>query len=266
MQDSVMDISIESEQNELERIIKKKDISTVYQPIVSLIDAEIIGYEALSRAPIDSSFEDTDKLFRVAQKYNKTWKLEQICRIKAIERASNLDKNKFLFLNVDPRIIRDEKFKRGFTKEFLNKHNMSPDSIIFEITERTCINDYVSFKKAIKHYVDQGYKIAIDDTGSGYSGLKLLNETKPHYMKIDMELIRGINEDKFKQSLLSCFVKLSEATNMKLIAEGIETKEELITLINLGVYAGQGYYIGKPKSAFTDIDDFVKEIILSSTS
>lgn len=255
-------ISDYNEVKELESIIKNKNISTVYQPIVSLLDGTIIGYEALSRGPKNSPMQAPDKLFKAAQVHNKTWELEQLCRIKAIERAANLEKNKHLFINVDPYIFKDEKFKKGFTKEFLAEHNMSPDCIIFEITEKTCIEDYKSFKQALNNYVDQGYKIAIDDTGSGYSGLKMLNETKPHYIKIDMDLIRNVNEDFFKQSLLECFVKLSEATNMKLIAEGIETEEELKTLINLGVYAGQGFFIGRPAGIFLDISNSVKDLII----
>ena len=249
------------DKKELESILDNKNITTVYQSIVSLVDGTIIGYEALSRGPVGSHLQKPDELFKVAQIYNKTWELEQLCRIKAIERADNLEKNKYLFINVDPHIFKDEKFKKGFTKDFLAEHNMSPKSIIFEITEKTCIEDYTSFRQALSNYVDQGYKIAIDDTGSGYSGLKMLNETKPHFVKIDMDLIRDINEDLFKQSLVECFVKLSEATNMKLIAEGIETEEELKTLIKLGVYAGQGFFISRPAGTFLDISNSVKDLI-----
>lgn len=262
MINSLVKFSTYNEVKELNNIIKNKNITTVYQPIVSLSDGQIIGYEALSRGPIGSPLQNPDKLFKAAQAHYKTWELEQLCRIKAIEKAANIEKNKYLFINVDPYIFKDEKFKKGFTKEFLAQHNMSPDCIIFEITEKTCIEDYTSFKQALNNYVDQGYKIAIDDTGSGYSGLKMLNETKPHFVKIDMDLIRNINEDSFKQSLIECFVKLSEATNMRLIAEGIETEEELETLINLGVYAGQGFFIGRPAGAFLDIPTPVKDFII----
>lgn len=263
MLNTLVDISKYNELKELEDILSNRNISTVYQPIISLIDGEIIGYEALSRGPENSSLQSPDKLFGTAQTYNKTWEVEQLCRTKAIERANNIEKDKYLFINVDPHIFKDEKFKKGFTKEFLAEHNMSPNSIIFEITEKTCIEDYRGFKQALSNYVDQGYKIAVDDMGSGYSGLKMLNETKPHYVKIDMDLIRNINEDFFKQSIIESFVKLSKTTNMKLIAEGIETEEELKTLINLGVYAGQGFFISRPCENFIDIPGFVKELVKS---
>lgn len=171
---------------ELEMILKKGEIITVYQPIVSLKDGSVIGYEALSRGPKNSSLQKPDKLFSAAQLHSRTWELEQLCRVKAIERAKDLQKDKLLFINVDPHIFKDDKFRKGFTKEFLAQHNMSPESIIFEITEKTSIEDYQSFRAALSNYIGQGYKIAIDDTGSGYSGLKMLTETKPHYVKIDI--------------------------------------------------------------------------------
>lgn len=251
-----MDIDLE-----LTKILENKEITTVFQPIVNLKTGIIIGYEALSRGPLDSPLHLPDKLFKAAERCNKIWELESLCRIKAIEKSSCLSKDKYLFLNVDPQIFKDEKFKKGFTKEFLAFHNMSPDSIIFEITEKTAIEDYNSFKIALDNYVNQGYKIAIDDTGAGYSGLKTLAETKPHYIKIDMDLVRNIDKDSFKQAIMKTFVSLSNATNMKLIAEGIETKEELTTLINLGVYAGQGFFILRPAGAFLDIPEEVKNLI-----
>lgn len=261
--DNKLSGKISMEYEELKRILSSGDISSVFQLIVSLSDGKVIGYEALSRGPITSELYAPDMLFEIAAKYNRVWDLELLCRVKAIERARDIEKDKFLFINVDPHILKDEKFKKGFTKEFLAEHNMSPETIIFEITEKTSIEDYKTFKAVLKNYVDQGYKIAIDDTGSGYSGLKMLSETKPHFVKIDMDLIRDIDRDFFKQALIKCFVSLSEVTGMRLIAEGIETKEELLTLIDLGVYAGQGYYINRPAAALEGITKEITELIIN---
>ncbi|CAH2214507.1 GGDEF domain-containing protein [Tepidibacter aestuarii] len=247
--------------NEFENIIKNGSITTLFQPIVNLIDGETIGYEALSRGPRNSIFSSPIELLKIAEQQNKTWELELLFRIKAIEKAQSIDRSKLLFLNVDPNIIRDDKFKKGFTKEFLRKYNISPECVIFEITERTAIEDYKSFTKVLKHYVDQGYKIAVDDVGAGYSGLKTITQTKPHYIKIDMELIRDIDRDLFKQALIKSLVDLANTTNTKLIAEGIETEEELQCLIKLGVYAGQGYFLQKPADTFLDICENIKDII-----
>lgn len=251
---------------ELNRILSQAQIHTVFQPIVSLREGEILGYEALSRGPSESILASPLALFKAADELGMTWELELICRQKAIERAGKLDDGRFLFINIDPNIIRDEKFKRGFTKEFLKTHDISPDSIIFEITERTAIGDYETFSQVLSNYTEQGYKIAIDDMGAGYSGLRTITNTKPHYIKIDMELIRDIDRDAFKQALIKNIVNLSLSTNIKVIAEGIETEGELQTLIRLGVYAGQGYYLQRPASTFLEIPETIKNKIAQYNS
>lgn len=251
---------------ELVSILRTESISTVYQPIVSLTDGSIIGYEALSRGRQGSILEKPDLLFGTAKKYNKVWDIELLCRVKAIKNAYNLPYDKKLFLNVDPDVIKDEHFKKGFTHDFLLKHNVDPGCIIFEITEKTSIEDYKSFKSILENYIDQGYKIAIDDTGSGYSGLKLLAETHPQYIKVDMDLIRGIDKDSFKQALLTNFLSFSEVTNMKIIAEGIETIDELITLIDIGIPYGQGYFLHRPSPEFVEIHPEIQRKIININS
>ena len=247
---------------ELEKILKSESINTVFQPIISLENGSVIGYEALSRGPEDSPLHLPENLFSTAEDCDRIWELELLCRVKAIERAKMIDKNKLLFINVDPKIFKDERFRKGFTRDFLKKHNMSPNLIIFEITEKTAIEDYKSFKIALNNYVNQGYKIAIDDMGTGYSGLKTLMETKPHYIKIDISFISGIDKDEFKQELVKNFVSLAHLTNMKIIAEGIETEKELLKLINLGVSAGQGYLLQRPYKNFLDISEDIKKKII----
>ncbi|MTI70643.1 MAG: GGDEF domain-containing protein [Firmicutes bacterium] len=250
-------------EKEFYNILQNENITTLFQPIVNLTNGEVIGYESLSRGPKDSKLKSPLELLKIANKLNKLWDLELLFRKKAIEKAKSINKNKLLFINVDPNIIKDSNFKKGFTKGFLKKNNISPESIIFEITERTAIHDYESFTKILDNYINQGYKIALDDAGAGYSGLKTISETKPHYIKLDMDLIRNIDKDIFKQALIKAFVDLSISTDTLLIAEGIETKEELQTIIRLGVYAGQGYFLQRPAGTFLEISEKKKAIIKS---
>lgn len=247
---------------ELEMILETGAITSVFQPIISLKDASVIGYEALSRGPENSSLQFPDKLFSTAEYYNKSWELESLCRVKALEKAQRITNDKLLFLNVDPLIFSDEKFRKGFTKNFLSSHNIPASSIIFEITEKTAIQDYARFRQALSNYTDQGYQIAIDDTGSGYSGLTTLTEIKPNYVKIDINLIRDIHKDAFKQALIKALVSFSNSTNIKLIAEGIECEKELAMLIDLDVYAGQGFYIQRPSCDFIPIKTECKNFIV----
>lgn len=244
-------------------ILLNKSIDTYFQPIVSLINGEFIGYEALTRGPKESPLHFPDLLFSCAKRFNKTWEFDLLCRITAIERAKAIIGNKYLFINIDPDIIKDPEFKKGFTKEYLKGYGISPKHIIFEITEHTAISDYRSFKEIIDNYRTQGYRIAIDDAGDGYSGLRMLSEIRPNFIKIDMELVRNIDKDMLKRELLKCIQRFAESTSLKIIAEGIETYDELKTLIDIGIEYGQGYFIQRPNPEFIEINPMVKDNIIS---
>ncbi|RCX19294.1 diguanylate cyclase/phosphodiesterase [Anaerobacterium chartisolvens] len=258
--------TLEKESNlgdEFMDILKTGNITTVFQPIISLKDAGVLGYEALSRGPSSSSLESPSHLFDLARIYGKLWELEFLCRIKALENLCSFSHHFNIFLNVDPEIINDEKFKKGFTKEFLKQFDINPENIVFEITERNCVSDLKVFKKVIDNYKDQGYKIAIDDAGSGYSGLKLITDIHPQYIKLDMNLIRDIDKDGLKHALIKTFYEFCLVTDIKLIAEGIETEDELNALIDIGINYGQGYLIQRPQKQVSDIDPYVTELIKS---
>lgn len=249
---------------ELESIIKNREIYTVFQPIISLRNGTVLGYEALSRVSCKSRFKQTEKLFATAEKTGCLWDLELLCRSKALEAATSFMRspnNKKLFLNVNPNIIHDENFKKGFTREFLGEFNIEPQNVVFEITERNIIKDIDVFKKAISHYKAQDFLIAIDDAGAGYSGLNLISEVSPDFLKIDMQLVRNINNDNIKYALVKGLVEFSKLTNAALIAEGIETYEELLTLINLGVQYAQGYFIQKPEKEIIQISQSLIKLI-----
>jgi len=239
-------------------ILKERQIRTVFQPIISLRNGTVYGYEALSRGPQDSPLHEPELLFDCAEEYGKMWELELLCRSTAIEAVSQLEEPIKLFLNVNPQIMYDEKFRVGFTKEFLNSYHIDPHNIIIEITEKGSVNNVPDFIRIVEHYKKQGYKIAIDDAGAGYSGLNLISDIHPHFLKLDMKLIHGIEKDTMKQALVKSLSEFASLTNISLIAEGIETKAELNKLIDIGVQYGQGFYLQKPDSSILPIRDSVK--------
>ncbi|SDM64761.1 diguanylate cyclase/phosphodiesterase [Dendrosporobacter quercicolus] len=242
-------------------ILEQNEINTVFQPVISLTDGTVIGYEALSRGPQGSALERPSVLFETAQRLNKLWELELLCRTAALEQAKYMPPDKMLFLNVDPKIIHDVRFQKGLTTDLLDKYQLDPTGIIFEITEKTSVEDYRSFRRVLDHYTGQGYKIAIDDTGSGYSGLRMLAETRPQFIKMDMQLVRDIDKDHLKQALIKAFYDFAILTNMKIIAEGIETVSELYTLIDIGIHYGQGFLLQKPMPQFLDLRPDIRELI-----
>jgi diguanylate cyclase (GGDEF)-like protein len=245
----------------LEQILEGKFIKPVYQPIVSLTDGQIFGYEALSRITNETLQMNIEHMFRVADRINKSWELETLCRTKALEHAIYIGKDKKLFLNVNSNIVYDDEFKKGFTKNRLNEYGLDTNNIIFEISEHISILDNDAFLGSISHYKNQNYGIAIDDVGAGYSGLNTIASIKPNLIKLDMNLVRDIDKDETKQALCRAMVDFGKNTGIKLIAEGIETEEELKTLIKLEADYGQGYYLGIPQETFEDItDDKIQKI------
>ena len=248
----------------LDYIIHNKQIKTVFQPIIALKDGSILGHEALSRITCESEIENPEMLFTMAEEYNRLWDLELLCRTTALEAAYKFmipPYNKKLFINVNPNIMHYETFKKGFTKSFLMQYKIIPQNVIFEITERNVIEDMAIFKSTINHYKEQNYQIAIDDAGAGYSGLNLISEVNPNYIKLDMKLIRDVDSDRVKFALVKGMVEFSKVSNVFLIAEGIETYEELNTLVNLGVQYGQGYLLQKPDAEILEIRQDVLQML-----
>ncbi len=251
-------------ERQLGEVLENAQVKTVFQPIVSLRDGAIFGYEALTRGPEDTPMQYPDTLFGIASRCGRLWELERLCRTKALETAAEKGMGESLtklFLNVAPRVIHDEKFTQGFTKEHLNRYNIKSEDIIFEITEKYVADDMSGFKETIENYKGQNYQIAIDDAGAGYSGLNLISDIHPHYIKLDMNLVRDIDGDNFKKSLVKCLCDFCRTANIHLIAEGIETVEELYALIDIGVQYGQGYFLKRPDSNIGHVEQDALEQI-----
>ena len=234
---------------ELERIVDEELVYPVFQPIVDLSSGDVLGYEALSRLKKAEIIKEPETLFKMAGLYSKLWEVEQLCRKKILKQVSKNKEafaDKKVFMNVNPLVMTDGEFKKGFTRKYIEKHDLSVDQIVIEITEHSAATDMKEFQKVVQHYKKQGYLIAVDDAGSCYSGLNLICDVKPYYLKLDIEMIKDICTDAVKCSMVKSFVEFARLTGMKLIAEGIESEEQLKILIQLGVHYGQGYFLCKP--------------------
>lgn len=239
-------------------ILDNDAMTTVYQPIVSLKNGDVFAYEALSRHTLVQGDLAIDELFKIARRNNLLWELEKLCRSKALHNAIDCLKGKTLFLNVDAGTIRSPQFRSGFTSEILQQFNIRPEQIVIELTEQSAIKDLAGFIDIVSHYQTQGFNIAIDDFGSGYSGLDRVCTLSPMYLKLDMNLVRNIHKEPVKKSAVSSTVEFCRQSNIKVIAEGIENEEELSTLISLNVDYGQGYYLGRPQQLFQDLSEDLK--------
>ena len=156
-------------------------------------------------------------------------------------------------------------FKKGFTRKYIEKHDLSVEQIVIEITEHSAATNMKEFQNVVQHYKKQGYLIAVDDVGSCYSGLNLICDVKPCYLKLDIEIVQDICTDAVKCSMVKSFVEFAKLTDMKLIAEGIETEEQLKMLIRLGVHYGQGYFLCKPDELPRNISEYaIKQIQMTN--
>lgn len=247
---------------ELDDIIERKRIRSVFQPIVSLRDGDILGFEALSRIIGDSAIENIEVLFEQAVLQGRIWELEKLCRAKSLSTLfETRSYKKKLFLNVNPLVMHDTKFRQGFTKEHLDTYHVSSEQVIIEITENSSVEESEAFQATVVHYKEQGYEIALDDVGSCYSGLNLICDIKPHFLKLDRKLVQNIHNDGMKRALIKSLVGLTDSLGMFLIAEGIEAEEELDALIEMGVHYGQGFLLGRPGEIIDTLDQQVLSII-----
>lgn len=244
-------------------ILDNQRIRPVFQPIVSLMTGEVIGYEGLSRIIEPKEIRCSEELFYLSGIYGKVWELEQLCREKILKQFHSFhpQENTQLFLNVNPMIIHDKEFRSGFTREYLKQYGLDINNIVFEVTERNAIDDVKGFKDTIRHYKLQGYNIAIDDAGSCYSGLNLICDIVPRYLKLDIMLIHNIHKDAIKCAMVKSLVEFANLANIQLVAEGIQYEEELKTLLKLGVHNGQGYFLRKPDEKLKGVEDEALAVI-----
>ncbi len=246
----------------LKQVLQNKAVTPFFQPIISLQDGAIFAYEALSRIHVDTCNIGIENIFKAAAEENCLWELEMLCRKKSLKKARDKPSGAKLFINFDAHTIRSPQLKAGFTHQRLEKYQLNPNEIVFEITEKSAITDISEFSAAITHYRDQNFQIAVDDFGSGYSGLNRVCAFSPDFLKLDMELIRDLDSDPIKKAAVSTTVKFCKEAGIKVIAEGIETESELHTLIAIGADYGQGYFLGRPSQNFEEINQNIRDLII----
>lgn len=245
----------------LKHILYQKQVNVLYQPIVSLKSGDIMGFEALSRGPVATALESPLCLFNAAQEYNCLCEIETICHQLAIANAAPYLEENYLFLNVNPTTLDSTKYSRSMIQELLHTNGIRKNRVVLEITERTGIEDYETFKEALDYYRNMGFLVAIDDAGAGYSSLQAIAELQPEFVKIDMSLVRNVDKNPTKKALLETFVDFSCKIGARIICEGIETEEELNTLAALGCHYGQGFLLGRPHAPLKRQITSIKEII-----
>ena len=231
----------------LDSILANCDLHSLFQPIFSLSERRILGYEALSRGPSNSALHSPINLFAVARSAGRLSELELLCRKSACQRFSQLKLEGKLFLNVSPDSLMEPKHQPGRTLQLLQTLGIPPSQVVIELTEQSPTDDFALLDTALHHYRAMGFSIALDDLGAGYSSLRLWSELRPDYVKIDRHFIDGIHQDAVKREFVDSILKMAKASRAQVIAEGIELPEELAVLAEMGVDLLQGYLLCRPQ-------------------
>jgi diguanylate cyclase (GGDEF)-like protein len=231
----------------LSSILTQSGLHSLFQPIISLSERRIVGFEALSRGPSNSPLHSPIALFAVARQAGRLNELEIACRESACRRFHEQQLPGKLFLNVSPESLLEAAHQPGRTLQLLKDFGIPPSQVVIELTEQTPIDDFQLLQNALNHYRAMGFSIALDDLGAGYSSLRLWSELRPDYVKIDRHFIDGIHQDALKREFVGSIMQIAKASRARVIAEGIELPEELAVLTDMGVDLVQGYLLCRPQ-------------------
>lgn len=217
-------------------------ISMAFQPIVNASTGQVFAHEALVRG---RAGESAGSLLAQINADN-LYAFDQTCRITALEWAAKLQVPAMVSINFMPNAVYKPETCIRATLEAAKRFNFPLQRIIFEVTEQEQVLDIDHLTSILRAYRKQGFMTAIDDFGAGYAGLNLLADFQPDLIKLDMQLIRNIDQDSVRQILVEATLQMCRRLNIRVIAEGIESLAELRTLQAMGVELFQGYLLAKP--------------------
>lgn len=257
IEDATRGIEAEREENysrlveEFDEVLSGEQITCVYQPIVNLHDFGVLGYEVLARGPLRSRLHRPDMLFEVARDQGRVHELDLLCRTMASRGGATLPESVLRFINTEPVNLFFHARSDLFIQEFVNS---TPEALrnktVMEITEKSIINDFAHFREVVARLREHGFRIAIDDAGAGYSGLKTMVEIEPDFIKLDISLIRNLETSHVKRKLIKTLRDFAVDAGITLVAEGIETQAQLEALLELDIPFGQGFLFAYPGSPY----------------
>lgn len=218
------------------------EIAMAFQPIVDLPTGDPVAFEALVRGPEGQGAGWVFERITEGTRY----RFDQTCRTVAIRTAAEVDLPAALHINFLPNAVYHPERCLRTTLAAASRYAFPTDRIVFELTEGEQVADKGHMREIVEHYQSRGFRTAIDDFGAGYAGLNLLAAFQTDFVKIDMELIRDLPVDPPRRTIVGGIVRICEELGIGVIAEGIETKDERDTLLELGVTRQQGYLFAKP--------------------
>lgn len=226
--------------DDVDRMIATGAFTTVFQPVFDLHTGQRVGCEALTRFPGQPA-RTPQQWFSLAQAVGRSIDLQTVTLESAVRRAAAFPADRFLALNVDA-----DALAAGLVDK-LARDVAAP--LVVELTEHCEIDDYLELRGQLAQLRESGKRLAIDDTGAGYSSFSHIVKLAPDFIKLDMDIVRGIDFDPVRRSLVTAVVAFARDTGAEVVAEGIETPAEHDTLVDLGVRLGQGFHLSPPVPA-----------------
>ena len=218
------------------------EFTMAFQPIADTRHSRVFGYEALVRGT------QGEGAFQILSQVTEElrYQFDQACRIKAIELGARLGIESFLSINFLPNAVYEPKSCIQATLAAANKYGFPCERIIFEVNESEPIRDPAHLGHIFDEYHYQGFTTAIDDFGAGHAGLNLLADFQPSIIKLDMALIRDIDANRARQSIVRGIINTALEMDIQIIAEGVETRAEWESLRALGIDLFQGFLFARP--------------------
>ena len=236
------------------RLLSERCIEAVYQPVVRLADGEVRGYEALARPAGSSELTSVEGLFAAAQYRGLTRDLDWICRRAAVEGATTVPAGMPLFMNISVSALLDPLHDVDQMLLLLEYAGRSPRDVVLEITEREAVPDMERFARVLASHREHGFRFAIDDVGEGHSTLEVLAAAAPEFIKVARGLMVGA-EQPGPRSAIRALVAFARSSGAEVIAEGIESEDERVLMMGLGVELGQGFALGEPQELDSGLRD-----------
>jgi EAL domain-containing protein (putative c-di-GMP-specific phosphodiesterase class I) len=230
-------------------ILENDRLVTHVQPLIRA-DREhtVFAYECLTRGVDENgAIVSPGYLFSVARKADLLFYLDRESRLTAIRSAAPLADTAKLFVNFNPTTIYKPEFCLASTIAVLDEVGLSQTDVVFEVVESDKMTDIDHLRGIIDYYRERGFEVALDDLGAGYNSLTSLADLRPNYMKLDMDLCRGVNVDPYRETITKNLINLARDLDIRTIAEGIETAEEATWFENAGIDFIQGYYFARPR-------------------
>lgn len=229
-----------------------ESVISVVQPIVDLASGRVVGHEALSRF-MGEPRRGPDRWIAEASAVGLGIELEAECLRRALARRAELPEGTYLSVNAGPDLIQSPLFADAIGDGPL-------DWLVIEITEHDRVDEYAPLALCLSDFRGRGARVAIDDAGAGHSSMRHIMQLRPDLVKLDRSFIAGIDGSDIQQALVKSMVVFNAEAGSTLLAEGIETEEELATLIQLGVPLAQGYGLGRPVVSFTGDDQLPESL------